>query len=134
MNEIYGIIYLFLRRGLKMKISQIISLLDSMPITMATNEDYEITHAFGADLMSDVLCYSPTDCLMITGLSNIHALRTAEMTGMQTILFVRGKIPTEEMIDEAKNTGTSLLFTSKTMFEVCGILYINGVKPKPREK
>ncbi len=117
-----------------MKISEILRVLDAMAITIASDEEYEITHAFGADLMSDVLCYSPSNCLMITGLCNVHTLRTAEMTGMQTILFVRGKIPTKEMIDEAKSSDTSLMFTSKTMFEVCGILYSNGIRPKQREE
>lgn len=117
-----------------MKISEILRVLDAMAITIAAEDDYEITHAFGADLMSDVLCYTPTNCLMITGLCNIHTMRTAEMTGMQTILFVRGKIPTKEMIDEAKKNDTSLLFTSKTMFEVCGILYSNGIQAKQREE
>jgi hypothetical protein len=113
-----------------MKIAEMIELLDAMAITLDEDADCEFTHAFGSDLMSDVLCYSPEKCLMITGLCNIHCLRTAEMTGMQIILFVRSKLPTKEMIDEARENGISLLRTSKTMFEVCGILYQNGIRPK----
>ena len=116
-----------------MKISDVARILDAIILTPLTDDDKDITHAFGADLMSDVLRYSPDNCLMLTGLTNIHTLRTAEMTGIQCILYVRGKMPDKEIIAEAKQESIVLLFTSKTMFEACGILYCNGVKAKSEQ-
>lgn len=116
-----------------MKISDIARVLDAMILTPLGGNDEEVTHAFGADLMSDVLRYSPDNCLMLTGLTNIHTLRTAEMTGIKCILYVRGKMPDKELITEAKQENVVLLFTAKTMFEACGILYCNGIKAKQEQ-
>ena len=52
--------------------------------------DREVVSAFGADLMSDVLCYDITQGLLITGLTNPQVVRTAEMADVATILMVRG--------------------------------------------
>ena len=49
-----------------MKISDVARILDAIILTPLTDDDKDITHAFGADLISDVLRYSPDNCLMLT--------------------------------------------------------------------
>jgi predicted transcriptional regulator len=87
----------------------------------------EIMSAFGADLMSDVLCYDITHGLLITGLSNPQVVRTAEMGDVTAILMVRGKVPASETIGLARQVGIPILGSAMTLFEVCGRLYQAGL-------
>ncbi len=89
--------------------------------------DREIVSAFGADLMSDVLCYDITHGLLITGLSNPQVVRTAEMGDVAAVLMVRGKIPSPETADLARQVSIPILGTEMTLFEVCGRLYQAGL-------
>jgi hypothetical protein len=87
----------------------------------------EIVSAFGADLMSDVLCYDITHGLLITGLSNPQVMRTAEMGDAAAVLLVRGKVPSPETADLARRVGIPILGTTMTLFEACGRLYQAGL-------
>ena len=49
------------------------------------------------------------------------------MMDMICIVFVRSKMPSEEMIALAKESGIVILATDKRMYEACGILYSNGL-------
>ncbi|WDC85604.1 DRTGG domain-containing protein [Caloramator sp. mosi_1] len=90
--------------------------------------EMETVCAFGSDLMSDVLALSCKDTILITGLTNIQTIRTAEMLDIKCIIFVRNKRPDETIIELAKEKAMCLLATHHTMFTSCGILYSNGLK------
>lgn len=87
----------------------------------------EVTEACGSDLMSDVLAFVKEQGLMLTGLRNAQVVRTAEMMDIQAIVFVRGKSPSEEMVELAEEGGIVLMSTEHPMFAACGILYANGL-------
>ena len=78
-------------------------------------------------MMSDVLAYVKDQAVLMTGLINSQVIRTAEMMDMNCIVFVRSKMPTDEMVELAKDSGIVLLATKKRMYEACGILYSNGL-------
>ncbi|MEG1560692.1 MAG: DRTGG domain-containing protein [Clostridia bacterium] len=111
-----------------MKIVDIVRILNAENITGAYGKDAEISSAFGADLMSDVLAFVKPDSLILTGMVNSHVLRTAEMLEVRFIMFVRGKIPDEELIDMAKELDIVLFRTEYTMFDACGLLYREGLR------
>ena len=90
--------------------------------------DKEVLMACGSDLMSDVLAYVKEQSVLITGLLNPQAIRTAEMMDIVCIIFVRGKVPTDEMVALARQRGIVILSSDKHMFTACGILYSNGLR------
>ena len=90
--------------------------------------DKEVLMACGSDLMSDVLAYVKEQSVLITGLVNPQSIRTAEMMDIVCIIFVRGKIPTEEMVSLARQREIAILRTDEHMFTTCGILYSNGLR------
>ncbi len=94
----------------------------------------EVRVAFGADLMSDVLCYDVSQGLLITGLTNPQIVRTAEMADVSAILMVRGKKPMPETIQLAEEINIPIMGTSMTMFETCGRLYAAGLPAAPRQE
>ena len=93
----------------------------------------EIECACGSDMMSEVLAYTKYNAVLLTGLVNNHVLRTAEMLDISSIVFVRGKRPTDELIEMAKEMDITLLTTEMPMFSACGILYAHGIKGGMRE-
>jgi hypothetical protein len=76
-----------------------------------------------------VLAFVKENCLLLTGMVNAHVVRTAEMLDVPCIVFVRGKVPTQDMIELAVQTGVTLLTCEYTLYEACGRLYQNGLPP-----
>jgi hypothetical protein len=88
----------------------------------------EIETACGSDLLSDVLAFTKEKTLLLTGLVNLQVLRTVEMLDLVGVVFVRGKEPTQEMIELSREHKIPLLSTSLPMYEACGILFNAGLK------
>ena len=110
-----------------MKIVTIKELMDAQVICGEENLGEHVYSACGSDMMSDVLAYVKDQAVLLTGLVNSQVIRTAEMMDMRCIVFVRSKMPSDEMIALAKESGIVLLATKKRMYEACGILYSNGL-------
>lgn len=110
-----------------MKVKEIIKILNAKPI-ICPNDDLNIKMGCGCDLMSDVLSFIKSQSLLITGLTTAQVVYTAEMADINTICFVRGKMPNKEVIKLAEEKNITLLSTSLPMFESCGKLYKAGLK------
>ena len=110
-----------------MKISTMQDLLDAKILCCEENIGRHVYSACGCDLMSDVLAYVKDQAVILTGLVNPQVVRTAEMMDMICIVFVRSKMPTDEMLELAKDAGIVVLSTDKRMYEACGLLYSNGL-------
>jgi predicted transcriptional regulator len=93
----------------------------------------EVKTVSAADLMSDVLAFAKPYCLLLTGLTNSQVIRTAEMSDISAICFVRGKKPPEDVVELARNKGIPLLATKLSMYVSCGTLYKEGL-PGSNEK
>lgn len=90
--------------------------------------------ACGADLMSDVLAFTKRKTLLLTGLTNVQVIKTANVSDLCALIFVRGKAPSKEVLDAAKEASLPIMVTDYTMFEACGILYSKGLRGcSPRE-
>lgn len=111
---------------------------DILQATVLTGEDEldtEVEAAFGADLMSDVLAFVNQKTVLITGLINLHVVRTSEMLDIRCIVFSRGKQPGEDILEEAEEAGITVLSTRMTTYTCCGELYMRGLPGvQPREK
>ena len=107
-----------------MKISEIINCVAGHIV--AGNKNFD--KAFSSDLMSDVLTLDEENILLITGLSNLQLLRTAEMADIHAVLLARGKKATPDMIELANENGLILMETPFSIYKASGILYLNGLK------
>lgn len=110
-----------------MKISEIVKLLDAKIVYGEEFIDREVNSACGSDMMSDVLAFVKNQAVLITGLCNPQVIRTAEMMDMQCVLFVRGKMPNEDMMRVATQKNIVLLSTPIRMYCACGMLYKAGL-------
>ena len=87
----------------------------------------EIMTACGSDMMSDVLAFPKDSMVLLTGLTNPHTVRTAELLDVPLLVFVRGKRPGEEVLNMAEDAGIAVLMTEYTLYDACGRLYQAGL-------
>lgn len=111
-----------------MTIRELIPLLDAKVLCGADKLDQEVRSACGSDLMSDVLAFVKDKSVLITGLTNVHVMRTAEMLDIHCVVFARGKVPPEEVLEEAEDIGIVVLSTEYTTYSTCGLMYEAGVR------
>ena len=113
-----------------MKLNEVRELLDAEVLAgEGAVGSVEVEKAYASDLMSDVLAFSSPAALLITGLTNIHIFRTAQMLDIPAVVFVRGKKPDDKLLELAKEANMPILVTQMSMFESSGRLYGNGLAP-----
>lgn len=111
-----------------MTIRELIPILGARILCGEDKLDQEVRTACGSDLMSDVLAFVKDKTVLITGLTNVHVMRTAEMLDIHCVVFARGKIPGEEVLDEARELGIVVLSTEHTCYTTCGMMYEAGIR------
>ena len=117
-----------------MKISEVARILSARVLCGEDRlDEIEVDYAFGADLMSDALAFVRGRTLFLTGMVNQHALRTADVLDIRCIVFVRGKEVPQDIIEAAAEREMVLLYTDKTLFTSCGMLYAAGLRSVARD-
>src|SRR5512146_764352 len=111
-----------------MTLEEIKGILSALALTRPADMHIDVGRAYCADLMSDVLAFSVTNSLLITGLTNAQVIRTAEVADIKAIIFVQNKRPDRETIALADVKKIPLLATDLSMFDTCGRLYENGLR------
>lgn len=110
-----------------MLLRQVKEILDAEVLVGADRLDCEVNTAFGADLMSDVLAYAVSGCMLLTGLTNPQIVRVADVLDIAAIIIVRGKKPSPETLRAAAAKNIPVLSTKYILFESAGRLYQNGI-------
>ena len=110
-----------------MKIRTIVELLNAEVLCGEDKLDGSVHSACGCDMMSDVLAFVKDQAVLLTGLCNPQVVRTAMMMDMRCIVFVRGKNPSDDIVQLAKDAGIVIMKTSQRMYVACGLLYSNGL-------
>lgn len=117
------------RKAEKMTVRQISEILEAKVVLGEEQLDgIEVSAACGADLMSDVMAFVKEKVVLLTGLVNPQAIRTADLMDIRVVVFVRGKTPTPDIVSMAAENGMVLLSTKYSMFLACGRLYEAGLK------
>ena len=111
-----------------MKLKDIVIVLDAEVLSGAELLNIDIGTAVASDGMSEILAAPHPGAMMITGLTNIQSVRTAEMADLPAILYVRGKRPNDKSLELATAKRIAVLATRIGMFEACGLLRERGVR------
>jgi len=110
-----------------MKLSEILEILDAKLLSGEDQLDKDFLTSGASDLMSDILAAIAEGCVFLTGLNTIQAIRTAVVSGVGAIVFVRNKIPPHDLIEMAKEENIPLLSSPYSMFVSCGRLHSRGM-------
>lgn len=110
-----------------MQLQEVTQIIEGKVLTSSAWQAVEVQGGCGADLMSDVLAAVQPHALLLTGLCNPQVVRTAQMADVAAIVFVRGKVPAQDVIDLANAEMIPLITTPYGTFELCGRLYKAGL-------
>ncbi len=111
-----------------MKLSEIRDLLNCEILAGEDDLSFDVHAVVASDGMSEILAFAKSRELMITGLTNIQSIRTADIAGVAAVLYCRGKRPDKKVIDFARLKRIPVLTTKMVMFDICGVLFNKGLK------
>jgi len=111
-----------------MTVAEAVSIVEGQFFSGEDKGDLEVASACGSDLMSDVMAFVKDRVLLLTGLVNPQVIRTATLLDIHAIIFVRGKVPSRDMIEMAEEADIILGGTKLPMFLSCGKLYEAGLR------
>lgn len=111
-----------------MKLSEIRDVLKATVVTGEEALDQTIVAGGGADLMEDILSAVAKGSVLLTGLTDEKVIRTAEISGVGAIVFVRGKKPGAKLVELARAHGLPMLLTNYSLFVASGRLYMSGLR------
>jgi predicted transcriptional regulator len=111
-----------------MTLAEIKDLLRCEVLTGEENLQVDIQQVVASDGMSEILAFAKSKELMITGLTNIQSIRTADVAGVSAVIYCRGKRPDKRVVEFARLKQIPVLVTDMVMFDICGILYSRGLK------
>ena len=114
-----------------MTIADMVNILNAKVLRGGDKLDTPVYTACCSDLMSDVLAFVDEKTVLITGLTNPHVVRTSEMLDLKCLVFARGKIPTDDILETAQEQGLIVMTTKETAFTTCGLLYDAGLRGVP---
>ncbi|MFH1138701.1 MAG: transcriptional regulator [Pseudomonadota bacterium] len=86
-----------------------------------------IARFYATDMMSRVLALSPSGTLLLTSLTNVQVINTAEVAGLGGVVFLEGKRPSIEVVEKAKRLSLPALLTRHSQREAGRILTEGGV-------
>ena len=81
--------------------------------------DTKAVDIYASDLMSDVLAYGKSGSCLLTGLNTIQAVISSYMAEFVAIVFLRGKIPGDDIRKFAEGKGIIVLSTRADMYDAC---------------
>jgi predicted transcriptional regulator len=111
-----------------MKLSEIRDILQCDVLTGEEDLAVDVQQVVASDGMSEILAFAKSKELMITGLTNIQSIRTADIAGVSAVIYCRGKFPDKRVIEFARQKKIPVMVTRMVMFDICGILYGKGLK------
>jgi len=111
-----------------MKLAEIRDVLQCEVLTGEEDLSTEVETVVASDGMSEILAFARPGALMITGLTNIQSVRTADIANVRAIVYIRGKRPNDAAVKLAQSNNIPILATNLGMFDVCGILRDQGLR------
>lgn len=102
-----------------MRLSEVLRRLEAEEIVPAADYEVEVRNVAASDLLSDILATEKTDFIILTGLTTVQVVRTAEISGAIAVILVRNKVAPMDMANFARAKGLPLARTRFPMFESC---------------
>ena len=114
--------------NIAMRLAEIKDVLQCEVLTGQEDLSAEVQTVVASDGMSEILAFARPGALMLTGLTNIQSVRTADIANVRAIVYIRGKRPDKKVINLAREKNIPILATGLGMFDVCGMLRELGLR------
>lgn len=110
-----------------MRLAEIAEALEAEVLAGEGHLEREVPTAGGSDIISDVLFFGKPGMVLLTGLTQPAAVRTAQLMELSAVVLVRGKRPDEEAVALAEEMELPLLVSPHSLYDCCGRLYVRGL-------
>ena len=110
-----------------MLVRDVARLLEAEVLSGEDQLDVEVMCGGAADMLSDILALCGPNQLVLTGYIQPQVVRTALISELLGLVFVRGKNIPPETIKLARQNSFLLLRTKGYMYASCGKLYAAGL-------
>jgi serine kinase of HPr protein (carbohydrate metabolism regulator) len=84
----------------------------------------EVKDGYVSDMLSDVMGTAKAGQVWITIMRHMNTVAVASMTNIPCVVFAKGLIPDQAVIDRAAQEEVCLAVSDKQAFELAGILYM----------
>jgi predicted transcriptional regulator len=111
-----------------MKLSEVRDVLKCEVLAGEDDLAIDVQTVVASDGMSEILAFANSRELMITGLTNIQSVRTADLAGCSAVVYCRGKRPDARAVEYARAKKIPILVTRMFMFDICAVLAGKGLK------
>jgi hypothetical protein len=115
-------------KGAIMNLQDVCNLLNAEILVGGGQMHAELTTAFAADTMSDLLAFGKAGGLLLTRMTSPQVIRTSDIMDIAAIIMIRGKVPSKEVIELADELHVPILATRLPQFEAAGLLYAKGLR------
>lgn len=120
-----------------MKIAEIKQILDATLLTGTQFNDYQVYCVCDADLVSDVLsleALGSEGVLLLTSLIGPQLTTLISLTGIKAIVFVHGRQPGADFLQQAGKDGINCFSTPLAKYEAAGLLFQAGLPGTKRAR
>ncbi|MDD3336532.1 MAG: AraC family transcriptional regulator [Eubacteriales bacterium] len=110
-----------------MRVEELKELLNAVNLNEGAALDGEITCGYSCDLLSWVLAHGKQGMAWCTVQTHVNVIAVSVLMEMACVIMVEGVQPEEASLKKAMEEGMPILSTSKTAYEVCGLMSKAGV-------
>ena len=110
-----------------MTVRELMEKLDATCLTPDANLDAEITCGYSCDLLSWVLAHGKQGMAWCTVQTHVNVIAVSVLMEMACVILVEGVEAEEASLNKAIEEGMPVLSTTKTAYEVCGIMNKAGI-------
>ncbi|MBE5801209.1 MAG: AraC family transcriptional regulator [Clostridiales bacterium] len=110
-----------------MKVKELLALLDAKCVTENADLEAEISCGYSCDLLSWVLAHGKQGMAWCTVQTHVNVIAVSVLMEMACVILVEGVEAEEASLKKAIDEGMPVLSTTKTAYEVCGIMNKAGI-------
>lgn len=111
-----------------MTVTEIVRLLELVEHSSGSGLDVEVQGGYASDMLSNVMAHCRQGDIWVTIQCHRNVVAVASLVGAAGVILTAGVVPSDDVVDKAKDEGVVLLSTHLPAFEVVGRLYELGIR------
>jgi len=113
-----------------MTVNEICAAIGARAVTDGKTLSHEVKCGCVGDLLSWVMAHGGEGMAWVTVQTHMNVIAVATLHDMSCVIIPENAQCPQDVIDKANEEGVAILYSEKTAFEICGIMYARGVGPK----
>ena len=110
-----------------MTVAQLAALIDARILNQG-NAEREVSGGIVCDLLSWVMANGGQGMAWITVQTHLNVLAVAALHDLSCVILPEGIKMEGASLEKAKEEGINILSSSLSAYEICGLMYANGIK------